>query len=207
MKTLLPVPTAHSPRAARKVRPGRPLLFASLAGVALLAAACTSAQSATTSTNAAPTTSGAAATKISLASASLPGVGSVLTGPSGRTLYYFTTDSPTSTSCTGQCAVLWPPLVVPAGSQPTLGSGVSGTLGTVKRPDGSTQVTYKGHLLYYYEGDTAPGQDKGQGVDGTWFVLDTAGTSVGTSPTTAPSPSATTNPTPTTAGGGGGVGF
>jgi predicted lipoprotein with Yx(FWY)xxD motif len=175
---------------------------ASLVGVALLAAACTSAQSATTSTNPAPTTTGASTRTVTLASASLPGVGSVLTGPNGKTLYYFTSDSPTATSCTGQCAVLWPPLVVPSGSQPALGSGVAGAVGTVKRPDGTTQVTYKGHLLYYYAGDSAPGQDTGQGLDGTWFVLDTAGASS----STASSPP-TTSPTATTGGGGGGVGF
>jgi predicted lipoprotein with Yx(FWY)xxD motif len=173
------------------------LMVGSLAAIAVLAAACSSGQSASTTTKPTAAASSASTKSVKLASSSIPGVGSVLAGPNGRTLYYFTTDSSTSTSCTGQCAVVWPPLVVPAGAQPALASGVSGTLGTVMRPDGSTQVTYNGHLVYYYQGDTAAGQDKGQGVDGTWFVLTTSGSSAAAGSTT----------TTTSGGGGGGVGF
>ena len=183
------------PARHRRAAPRRSLLLASLAVVAVLAAACTSAQSTTTTTKAPPTTAGASTNSVRLASVTRPGVGSVLTGPNGMTLYYFTTDSPSSTSCTGQCAVVWPPLVVPVGGKATLTSGDSGALGTVMRPDGSTQVTYKGHLLYYFQGDSAPGQDKGQGVDGTWFVVKSSNASPAASPTT------------TAGGGGGGVGF
>ena len=188
----LPTPTTRRPRRAGT----RPLLLAApLAGLAVLAAACSSAPSATSTSTSAPTTSSTAARPITLAAATLPGVGSVLTGPNGRTLYYFTADSPTTSNCTGQCAVLWPPLTVPAGAQASLGSGVSGALGTARRADGSTQVTYKGHLLYYYQGDTAPGQDKGQGLDSTWFVATTSTAAPATTPTTA------------AGGSGGGVGF
>jgi len=172
-----------------------PWLIASLAAIALLSAACGSSASSPTTTQATPTGSGATARAVKLASATLPSVGSVLTGPSGMTLYYFTTDSPSSTTCTGQCAVVWPPLEVPAGSTPTLSSSISGTVATISRPDGTTQVTYKGHPLYYYRGDTAPGTDKGQGVGGTWFVLSTSNSTPASTPTTSPS------------GGGGGVGF
>ena len=168
----------------------------SIAAIAILAAACGSSQSSPTTT-AAPSGTGASATSLRIASTTLPKVGSVLTGPNGRTLYYFTTDPSGSTSCTGQCAVVWPPLVVPSGSTPALASGTSGTLATIMRPDGTTQVTYKGHPLYYYQGDTAPGQDAGQGVDGTWFVLST------TSATPAGHPTTTTG----AGGGGGGGGF
>ncbi len=202
---------------------------AALATFAVLAAACTSAQSSPTTTKVSPTGSSAPTKSLTLASTTLPSVGSVLTGPNGRTLYYFTTDSSTATTCTGECAVVWPPLIVPAGTQPMLTSAVPGTLGTVMRPDGSTQVTYNGRLLYYYHGDTDPGQDKGQGVDGTWFVLKTSATAppVTAPPATAPpatapparaptattppatAPTATVPPTTTTSpgGGGGGVGF
>jgi|SRR5665213_2891966 len=173
-----------------------PWLIGSLAAIALLSAACGSSASSPTTTKAAPTGSGATAKAVKLASTTLPSVGSVLTGPNGMTLYYFTTDSPSSTTCTGQCAVVWPPLEVPAGSTPTLSSSISGTVATISRPDGTTQVTYKGHPLYYYQGDTAPGTDKGQGVGGTWFVLSTSNSTPASSPTTT-SPS----------GGGGGVGF
>jgi len=202
MNNLTPATMNQSPGCHRRTPLRRSGLVASLAAIAVLAAACTSAHSAPTTTKAPPTGSGGS---IKLASATLPGVGSVLTGPNGLTLYYFTTDSSNSTSCTGQCAVVWPPLVVPAGTQPALASGVSGTLGTAMRPDGSTQVTYKGHLVYYYQGDTAAGQDKGQGVEGTWFVVTTSNTSPAASPTTSPAASPTT--TTTAGGGGGGVGF
>jgi predicted lipoprotein with Yx(FWY)xxD motif len=192
-----------SPVAHRRMSPRRPLLIASIAAVAVLAAACTSATSSPTTTKAAPTGTtastgtSASTSSVKLASVTLPGVGSVLTGPNGMTLYYFTTDTPTSTTCTGECAVVWPPLVVPAGSKAALASDVTGALGTVTRPDGSTQVTYENHLLYYYEGDKAAGQDNGQGLEGTWFVAKTAGSAPAASPTTTAKPG----------GGGGGVGF
>lgn len=157
--------------------------IAGIAGIAVLAAACGSAASSTT-TQARSPGSGVSAKSVGLASAVLPRIGPVLTAPDGRTLYYFTSDSPGSSACTGQCAVVWPPLVVPAGSKPVLSSGIAGAVATLVRPDGTTQVTYDGHPLYYYQGDTAPGQDKGQGVGGTWFVLSTPGTSLVVSPTT-----------------------
>jgi len=170
----------------------------SIAGVAVLAAACGSSASSPTTTKAPSAGSGVSTKSVDLASTSIAKVGSVLTGPNGKTLYYFTTDTPSSTTCTGQCAVVWPPLVVPAGTKAALSSGVSGAVATIMRPDGTTQVTYKGHPLYYYQGDTAPGQDMGQGVDGTWFVLSTS--------SSTPAPGATTTTT-SPGGGGGGVGF
>ena len=165
-----------------------------VAGIA--AAACGSSQSSPTTTKASSASTGAAAQSLRLESSTLPSVGSVLTGPNGRTLYYFTTDTSGATSCTGQCAVVWPPLVVPSGTTPTLPSGVSGNVSTASRPDGTTQVTYQGHRLYYFEGDTAAGTDKGQGVDGTWFVLSTSASTPKGTPTST-----------TSGGGGGGVGF
>jgi predicted lipoprotein with Yx(FWY)xxD motif len=217
----------ETPDPHRRMPRRRSWVVASLAAFAVLAAACTSASSSPTTTKATPTGSSAPSKSFRLASATLPSVGSVLTGPNGLTLYYFTTDSPTSTTCTGACAMVWPPLVVPAGTQPVLTSGVPGTLGTVVRPDGSTQVTYDGHLLYYFQGDTAAGQDKGQGVAGMWFVLKTSATSppatappatappatsppATSPPATAPpatAPPATVPPTTSPGGGGGGVGF
>jgi len=174
-----------------------PGLVVALVSIAALAAACGTSQSSPTTTATPSTGPGGSQTSLTLEAATLPKVGSVLTGPNGMTLYYFTTDTSSASSCTGQCAVVWPPLVVPAGSKPLLPSGTTGTLTLVTRSDGSNQVSYKGHLLYYYQGDTARGQDKGQGVDGTWFVLGTSGnTPVG-------NPASTTSP----GGGGGGVGF
>lgn len=191
-----PVRVSRSPGLHRYTLFRRAGLGVPLAAVLVLAAGCGSTQSAPTTTRATSTGSGISIKSMTLASATLPGVGAVLTGPSGRTLYLFTADSSDATSCTGQCAVVWPPLVVSSGTRPALASGVPGTLGTAMRPGGSSQVTYDGHRLYYYEGDTAAGQDKGQGLEGSWFVVSTSPTSTAGTPTT-------TSP----GGGGGGVGF
>ena len=82
-------------------------------------------------------------------------------------MYWFAPDTSTSSKCTGSCATFWPPVKGPA----TAMSGVSGTLGTITRPDGTTQATYDGHPLYTFVKDTAPGQAKGNGVNafgGLW---------------------------------------
>ena len=107
-----------------------------------------------------------------MATATFPGVGSVLVSPSGRTVYYLSTETATTISCTGVCVSTWPPVLVGKGAAL---SGVPGLIGTVTRPDGTTQETYQGHPVYTYQGDSAPGQDNGQGVGGTWFVLKVTG--------------------------------
>lgn len=95
------------------------------------------------------------------------GMGVVLVGPTGLTLYIKSGDSKNTSTCTGGCLQAWPPLTVPAGATATTGTGVTGTLGTFVRPDtGKTQVTYKGLPLYYYVGDSKPGDTTGDGVGG-----------------------------------------
>jgi predicted lipoprotein with Yx(FWY)xxD motif len=119
--------------------------------------------------------SGAAA--VDLASSKL---GKILVDSTGRTLYLFKADTGMASTCDGACASAWPPLTT--AGQPTAGAGVSGSkLGTTKRSDGSTEVTYNGHPLYKFAGDGAPGQTTGQGVDGfgaEWYVLSAAGNQV-----------------------------
>lgn len=91
----------------------------------------------------------------------------VLTDASGKTFYYLATDKPVQSTCTGTCAVVWPPFVsdtVPAAEGP-----LPGKLALVKTANGS-QVSYNGHLLYTYSGDSAPHQANGQGVAGKWWV-------------------------------------
>jgi len=91
----------------------------------------------------------------------------VLTNARGLTLYSFAPDTPSRSACYGSCAAYWPP--VPGNV--SAGPGVTGTVGSIKRTNGSTQATYDGHPLYTYIGDSAPGQDSGNNLNlngGLW---------------------------------------
>jgi predicted lipoprotein with Yx(FWY)xxD motif len=165
-----------------------------LAGTALAAAACGSSSggtgtSGTTATTAAPGgtgtsgTSGTGGGSASVKSAKVGSVGTVLVDAKGFTLYHYSPDHNGVSTCTGACAQTWPPLTVASGTKP---SGMSG-LGTTKRSDGKTQITYKGEPLYTYTGDSAAGQANGQGVGGIWYVIHPggSGTTGATTTTTA----------------------
>lgn len=85
-------------------------------------------------------------------------------GATGRTVYTFTKDVKDSatSNCTGACLQRWPALTVPTGTTPTAGTGIAGTLGTFTRADdGTTQITYNGLPLYFFSGDSAPGDANG----------------------------------------------
>ena len=102
----------------------------------------------------------------------------MLVEASGRTLYLFTSDEPSVSTCSGGCARAWPPLVTVG--DPAAGEGVDGDLlGTVTREDGSVQVTYNGRPVYYYSGDDKPGDTNGQNVGSVWFTISTAGEPAG----------------------------
>ena len=94
----------------------------------------------------------------------------VLANADGLTLYWFAPDTTTSSKCFGSCAIYWPPV---SGS-PAAGPGVTGKLGTIKRPGGGLQATYDGHPLYTYIGDRGPGQANGNDLDlngGFWYDI------------------------------------
>jgi predicted lipoprotein with Yx(FWY)xxD motif len=94
----------------------------------------------------------------------------VLANSDGLTLYWFEPDTTTSSKCFGSCAIYWPPV---SGS-PAAGPGVTGKLGTIKRPGGGLQATYNGHPLYTYIGDRGPGQANGNDLDlngGFWYDI------------------------------------
>jgi len=98
----------------------------------------------------------------------------VVTNAKGSTLYWFAPDTATKSVCNGSCAQYWPPVL---GSQKA-GPGVTGTLGTIKRSDGSTQASYDGHPLYTYIGDNAPGQANGNNLNlngGLWHEVIASG--------------------------------
>jgi predicted lipoprotein with Yx(FWY)xxD motif len=108
---------------------------------------------------------------------SLPSIGAALADSRGFTLYHLKTETNGQIQCTGSCAATWPPLLVNGSGAPTAGSGLSGTMGTVTRPDGTVQVTYGGMPLYTYSGDTGPHQANGQGIQGVWFAVTASGSS------------------------------
>jgi predicted lipoprotein with Yx(FWY)xxD motif len=151
------------------------LVPAGLASVALIAAACGSSSPSGGGTASTPSSSpsAAAASSTALKTATIGGT-KVLTNAKGFTLYSFAPDTATKSNCNGSCATYWPPVKGPA----TAGSGVTGKLATITRSDGSTQATYDGHPLYTYVSDTAPGQDKGNGLNlsgGVWHVVPASG--------------------------------
>ncbi len=146
-------------------------------------ASSTSPPAAPASATSSSPASAAAASGTTLKTASVGGT-KVLTNAQGYVLYLFAPDTSTSSKCSGSCATYWPPV---AGSA-TAGSGVTGTLGTITRSDGTKQVTYDGHPLYTYAGDTAPGLAKGNGLNasgGLWYEM----TASGASPAASSSPS------------------
>jgi len=172
---------------------------AGLAALALALSACASSGSSSSSTPAAGASSaaGSSAGGSTVNMTTINGT-AVVTNSAGKTLYWFAIDTPTTSNCTGSCLTFWPPVTGPV----TAGSGVTGTLGTITRPDGTKQATYDGHPLYTYVGDTAAGQAKGNGLNisgGLWYEMTVSGAkpAVGTGGST---PSAST-------GGGGGYGY
>jgi len=151
-----------------------------LVAVALIAAACSSSSTTTPKSSSSPSAAGASSAPASASSsgtalktATIGGV-TVLTNARGFTLYSFVPDTATKSNCNGACATYWPPVKGPA----TAGSGVTGTLTTITRSDGSMQAAYDGHPLYTYAGDSAPGQAKGNGLNlsgGVWNEVTASG--------------------------------
>ncbi|MFY1691023.1 hypothetical protein [Plantactinospora sp. WMMB782] len=119
----------------------------------------------------------------------VPRMGQVVTDDKGFVLYRFDRDSakPPKTTCAGECARLWPPALT--NSRPELKGVAADRVGTVARPDGTRQITIGGWPVYRYIGDKRPGQWKGQGVGGTWFVVTPTGTkNLSCLPTGTPKP-------------------
>jgi predicted lipoprotein with Yx(FWY)xxD motif len=142
--------------------------------VALAAAGCGS--NGNTSTATAKPAGGSSAT-VSVANT---GLGNILVDSQGRTVYLFEKDSGTTSTCSGGCATAWPPLR--ASGKPTAGSGAkASSLGTTPRSDGKPQVTYNGHPLYGYQGDSKAGDTNGQGINAfgaLWYVLSPSGNAI-----------------------------
>jgi len=97
-------------------------------------------------------------------------LGKFLTDEQGFTLYVFMNDPKNASTCEADCAQRWPPFLT--AGKPIAGPGVNAALlGTIRRKDGTLQVTYNGHPLYYFSGDTRPGDVNGQGFNKLWYVI------------------------------------
>jgi predicted lipoprotein with Yx(FWY)xxD motif len=146
---------------------------------AVLLAGC-GGSSTNASAPAAPMTS--AGRTATIGAAGVGKVGKVLVDAKGDTVYLFQKDTGPMSTCTGACAANWPPLR--ATGKPSVGSGLSAAkVGTTARSDGKPQVTYAGHPLYRYSGDSKPGDANGQGINAygaRWYVLSSSGAAVTT---------------------------
>jgi predicted lipoprotein with Yx(FWY)xxD motif len=157
------------------------------------APATSSAQTPTTTSSAVPTTTAGPTVTLKTETGT---AGVWLADQTGRTLYMYTKDTGTTSTCYGACATTWPPLTT-TGAVAVSGTASASQLGTTTRTDGTTQVTYAGHPLYYFQSDTSPGMTKGQAVQGVWYLLGPAGNVMKPPPAPKPKP-------PMGGGGGGG---
>jgi predicted lipoprotein with Yx(FWY)xxD motif len=178
-------PSTSRPRPSSLGVLRRPLLaLVALAAVGALAAGCGNGSgsggygSGGSGGTASPASSGGSG--VASVTAASSKLGMVLVDGGGRTLYLFEKDQKDQSACNGACVAAWP--VDQSSGTPKAGSGVKASLlGMIKRGDGTTQVTYNHHPLYYYAGDSQPGQHNGQGLNAfgaAWFVVAPAGGAV-----------------------------
>lgn len=159
-----------------------PLYVAGGAGLSALAAALGLAVSNSGPTGSALSTSPASTVVTTRGT----GLGDVLVDAQGRTLYLFARDTGPASTCDGSCASFWPPVPV-SGAAQAAGGVAAASIGVITRAGGSRQLSYAGHPLYYFVGDSKAGQIRGQGLDqfgAEWFVLDAAGAAVVNAPST-----------------------
>jgi predicted lipoprotein with Yx(FWY)xxD motif len=146
----------------------------------LLAAACGTAAGSTTGSTAAGTPASSGSTTATVIESHNGSAAPFLTNSSGRAVYLWAADSMNKSMCSGACAQAWPP--VTSKGQVTAANGAKAAdLGTITRSDGTKQVTYLGHPLYYFAGDSGPGQTNGQGSDSfgaKWWLVAPAGSKI-----------------------------
>jgi len=162
-----PAPATHDGRLQDRLHAGLPGAGWAVAALSLVAVVVLCISVATSS----PTSVSSSGSL--LKTATINGT-TVVVDARGFTLYWFVPDTSVRSNCTGTCAAYWPPVT----GSPTAGAGVTGRLGTIRRSDGSTQVTYDGHPLYTYVGDTSPGQAHGNDITlngGLWHEMTPTG--------------------------------
>ena len=169
---------------------------------ALLATACGSAAASSPSSAPAAGSPASASTTGTVITTQAGPAGAFLTAGSGRAVYLWAKDGMNMSACSGACAAAWP--AVPATGKLTAAGGAKASdLGTITRSDGTKQVTYDGHPLYYFVGDSAAGQANGQGSDNfgaKWWLVASSGAKI-TASGTAPAANA---PAPSSSNAGGG---
>jgi predicted lipoprotein with Yx(FWY)xxD motif len=166
------------------------LAAAAASAIALLAGCGSSSSSRTGSTSAASATSTPTTSTATPSTTAAPGVsvqtkkgklGPILAaGPKKLTVYLFEADKGSASACSGACAKVWPPVTTAAAPVAAAGA-VSADLGTIARSDGTKQVTYKGHPLYFFTKDGDAGDAYGQGskaFGAGWYVLRPNGSKV-----------------------------
>lgn len=150
------------------------LAVTALAGCGSSGGSASASSSSSSSPSGSSTTSSGASSGAGSSTAELTvgrsSLGEVVVNGSKMTTYVFTKDKPGSgtSSCTGQCAALWPP-VTTTGTPKV--DGVKGTVGTISLPDGSKQVTLDGRPLYLFSKDSKPGDVSGQGIGSVWYAV------------------------------------
>ena len=180
---VLPLDSSYRTAMAKRIRKEH-----AMKGLVLTVGAVAAALSLTfaLSSASASSSSARAGTKVGVSNSTL---GRILVDPRGRTLYLFAKDRKGKSSCYGACAAYWPALTTKG--KPTAISGArKALLGTTRRRDGRLQVTYHGHPLYRFSGDTRKGLTSGQGLDdfgGEWWVVSPTGKKIVT-PTSTPNP-------------------
>jgi len=150
-------------------------------GVVALLAACSSAASSSSAPAAAASAAatGGSATGLVITTKTSSD-GSFLTNGSGQAIYLWMKDGKNSSACSGGCASAWPPVTTTGGLTASGGASMA-DLSTFTRSDGSKQVAYDGHPLYYFVGDSKPGEVTGQGSDefgAKWWLVGPAGTAI-----------------------------
>jgi predicted lipoprotein with Yx(FWY)xxD motif len=144
---------------------------------ALMVAACGSSASGQASKSASTKPAAPKSSELTISTAK-GSMGTYLVGSSGRALYIFAADHGGKSACSGTCAQNWPPLT--SAATPKAGGGVNASdFGSITRTDGSKQVTYSGHPLYYFIGDSGPGMTSGEGSSAfgaKWWLMTPGGT-------------------------------
>jgi predicted lipoprotein with Yx(FWY)xxD motif len=188
---------AAGPRGTRRV--GRRFAVGAVAVLSVATLALTACSSSKKTTGGAAASTGAS-TSAAAARVPISEVSGLLVGPNGHTLYVNNVDSMTAIKCTGDCVEEWPPLI---GTPSVTGTLQPTDFATTARPDGSMQVTFQGHPLYYFADDMAAGQAKGNVTeDGiSWHSAGASVVSTTGGVTTAPASS------PSASGGSGGNGY